>query len=117
MPSMMNFARLSVTLALLQGVFALPASPNPAVGPSELFARQNEIVCCFGECGMKIADEPNEEAEYLHMQVTSNIACGADGSCSVSKLNSHTVGWTIQAGVNTPWSSAGVGWTSTVTTG
>lgn len=53
---------------------------------------------------------------YLHMQVSDNLQCASHEGCSVSHLTSHTVGYTVSAGI-AEWISGGFSVEESVTTG
>lgn len=114
----MKYQVLGFLLAVAPAVLALPFSENEAA-PSGLFRRQNEIVCCGGRCGVKVGpNDGNPSDEWLHKQVTETLDCGGGGSgCSVSRLTSHTIGWTATGGGNVPWASLGFSWSESTTTG
>jgi hypothetical protein len=69
-------------------------------------------------CGKSITlldGDGDPHQNYYHMQVTNNLACG-DGTCSMSKINTHTVGYSVNGGIS-QWISGGFSVEESFTTG
>lgn len=43
----------------------------------------------------RLAGDGDPHQNYLEKQVTSNIDCNEAKTCSITKINSHTVGWSV----------------------
>lgn len=115
-PSTMKLSVLFGLVAAIanQTVMATPASP-PA--PGALFDRQLFPICCLGECYTVVNEPSNEKTEIMHKQVSEYIDCNGGPGCSVTRLTSHTIGWSASVGGNIPWASLGASVTESTTTG
>ncbi len=76
-----------------------------------------DYVCAYEER----AEGSEVKETFQHKQVTDTQHCGEAAECTVGKATSYTFGWGVNAGVNTPFISAGLSvqesWTNEETHG
>lgn len=100
-------------------LFALAVTATPMMSELELVERDRPQFC--PPMTVKVGDgDPHQNS--FEIQVTDNLNCGAGTeSCTITKLTSHTVGWTFTGGPSIAtgklWTAAGFAVTDSYTTG
>lgn len=97
----MNFKWISLCIvSQLVQTFCYPSgdlqTTDPALGPRQIFGYN--YICCMGDCKYELVGNGDPHQNYFHKQVTENINCGSAASCSVSKLTSYTISYSVNAG-------------------
>lgn len=105
--------QVSLLLALAKVSWTMPHQSSPAdaaSGRNLLHVRDNIQDSIdlqkLGPCRWEDAHEPTQDW-YYRSQVTRNIACASAEGCATTKTEAQSFGWSVDVGVNTPYTSAG----------